>query len=143
MQLLSLTIEIEKPELEQQKSLVLREEEQLKVQLAELEAALLTELASSQGNLLENKALLVSLDQTKESSTLISKKLVESKELQGSLDGQRDVYRPLAGAGADMFFILKARAARESRACLCLTQRHFVLTTRGIAPPPPCRAWSG
>eukprot|EP01052_Picozoa_sp_SAG31_P000354 SAG31_NODE_11_length_38734_cov_21.263854_4_plen_1070_part_00 len=106
-QLLSKTIEIEQPELEQQKSLVLREEEQLKVQLAELESNLLTELASSQGNLLENKGLLVSLDQTKESSTKISQKLTESKELQLSLDGQRDVYRPLAQAGADMFFILK------------------------------------
>ena len=45
------------------------------------------------GNLLENKELLHSLNETKSKSTTIAKSLTESKSLQISLDEQREVYR--------------------------------------------------
>lgn len=48
-QLLGLTIEREQPELEQQKSALLRQEEELKMQLADLEKSLLQTLANSTG----------------------------------------------------------------------------------------------
>ena len=37
----------------------------------------------------------------------ITTKLTESKELQLTLDAQRDVYRPLGAQGSTMFFIIK------------------------------------
>ena len=48
-QLLGLTIQREQPELEAQKSALLRQEEELKMQLADLERSLLQNLATSTG----------------------------------------------------------------------------------------------
>ena len=46
------------------------------------------ELSNSEGNILENKALLLSLDETKAKSMDITTKLAESAELQISLNQQ-------------------------------------------------------
>lgn len=54
-QLLAATLQVEKPELEVRRTELLRQEEDLKVQLVNLEDHLLTTLAESQGNILENK----------------------------------------------------------------------------------------
>jgi len=64
-QLLSITINFEQPELEARKTQILEEEERLKIQLADFEKQLLTELANSSGNILENKTLIDSLNMTK------------------------------------------------------------------------------
>lgn len=61
-QLLGLTLHHERPELEKKKSALLAEEEQFKIQLADLEKSLLRELAASEGNILENKTLIESLN---------------------------------------------------------------------------------
>ena len=53
---------MEKPELEVRRTDLLRQEEDLKIQLVTLEDQLLTSLAESQGNILENK--VVSLPRT-------------------------------------------------------------------------------
>lgn len=51
------------------------------------------------GNLLENKELLYSLNETKSKSTTIAMSLTESKSLQLSLDEQREVYRSVCSPG--------------------------------------------
>ena len=71
-QLLGVTIQNEQPELEQQKSKLLKQEEDFKVQLAALEKELLETLATSEGDILENVKLIESLTQTKETSKGIS-----------------------------------------------------------------------
>ena len=86
LQLLAATIQHEKPELEQRKSELLKKEEELKVQLAALEESLLQELAMAEGNILENKTLLESLNETKAKSMTIANALKESVTLQASLD---------------------------------------------------------
>jgi dynein heavy chain 2 len=145
-QLLGLTIQKEQPELEAQKSSLLKQEEELKVQLADLEKSLLETLANSTGNILENKAsessslilihhchdhchgtallslycsifhtscpysmqvLLDSLTETKIKSTTIATSLTDSKQLQQSLDKQREGYRPIAARGSAMYFLIK------------------------------------
>eukprot|EP00798_Chlamydomonas_sp_ICE-L_P023166 gene23167-30374_t len=103
----SLTIEREQPELEAQKSGLLKQEEELKMQLADLERSLLQNLATSTGNILDNKELLDSLNETKSKSTTIAVSLTESKTLQVSLDEQREVYRPIAARGSVMYFLIK------------------------------------
>lgn len=104
--LLSLIINHEQPELEKRKTALVSEEESLKVQLSGLERVLLEELATSQGNILENVTLIDSLNQTKAKSSVIQKSLSESAELQRSLDSQRDVYRMLAAKGASLFILI-------------------------------------
>ncbi len=88
-------------------SSLLKQEEELKVQLADLEKTLLETLANSTGNLLENKVLLDSLTETKVKSTTIATSLTDSKQLQLSLDKQREVYRPIAARGSAMYFLIK------------------------------------
>jgi len=105
-QLLAATIEHEKPELEVKKTELLRSEEGLKDQLNSLEEQLLQELANATGNILENKALLDSLSQTKTKSATIATKLEESVTLQESLNRDREAYRPLATAAAQIFFVI-------------------------------------
>uniref|UniRef100_A0A8C0I8A9 Cytoplasmic dynein 2 heavy chain 1 n=1 Tax=Bubo bubo TaxID=30461 RepID=A0A8C0I8A9_BUBBB len=105
-QLLALTIQHEKPDLEEQKTKLLQQEEDKKIQLAKLEESLLEALATSQGNILENKDLIESLNQTKASSALIQESLAESHRLQSFLDKERDAYLPLAESASKMYFII-------------------------------------
>ncbi|XP_064157010.1 dynein cytoplasmic 2 heavy chain 1 isoform X2 [Anguilla rostrata] len=105
-QLLALTIQQEKPELETEKTRLLQQEEDKKIQLAKLEESLLETLATAQGNILENKELIESLNQTKSSSALIQESLTESHRLQASLDQERDAYLPLAESASTMYFVI-------------------------------------
>ena len=105
-QLLASTIQNEKPDLEQRKTELLKAEEELKVQLAALEESLLEELASAVGNILENKTLLESLNQTKSKSSTIATSLTESQELQASLDKERGSYLPLSQSGSMLYFVI-------------------------------------
>lgn len=79
----------EKPELQEQMTSLLKQEEELKVQLTGLEESLLSELATAEGNILENKSLLDSLNETKAKSITITEALRESVKLQSSLDQVR------------------------------------------------------
>lgn len=54
-QLLACTLRQERPELEQRRSELLRQEEELKLKLDQLQEILLQELASAQGDILQNK----------------------------------------------------------------------------------------
>ena len=105
-QLLAATIQYEKPELEQRKSDLLKTEEELKIQLADLEDYLLQELATAEGNILDNKSLLESLNLTKTKSLTIAESLLESQQLQTSLDKERNSFLPLATYGSDLFFVI-------------------------------------
>jgi len=106
-QLLGIILQHEKPELEERKSELLKREEDFKVQLADLEKQLLTQLAEASGNILENESLIQSLEKTKAASTTISESLAESSRLQLDLDQQREVYRPLATLGSKIFILIR------------------------------------
>ena len=105
-QLLATILHHEKPELEQRKSQLLKVEEDHKIQISKLEDFLLEQLASSQGNILENKELLNSLNDTKEKSASIAASLRESTALQDSLELEGNVYLPVAIFASTMFFTL-------------------------------------
>lgn len=106
-QLLGVTLQHEKPDLETKKKQLLLQEEEQKMQLAQLERSLLTELASSEGNILQNKQLLLSLNETKSKSLVIAQSLAESTEIQRSLDQERDAYRPIANSGSSLYFLIQ------------------------------------
>jgi dynein heavy chain 2, cytosolic len=105
-QLLALTIQNEKPELEKRQSELLRKEEELRIELIQLEESLLQELAGAQGNILENKELIESLNKTKQSSSVIQDSLTESRQLQQQLNAERNVYNPLAEFGARLYLVI-------------------------------------
>ncbi|CAK4090165.1 unnamed protein product [Aphanomyces euteiches] len=107
-QLLGVTIQNEQPELEAQKSELLRSEEEFKVQLASLEKQLLEALATSEGDILDNTTLIESLTRTKATSADIESALQKSATKSQELDEQRAIYAPFAADGARLFFLVKA-----------------------------------
>ncbi|KAL7707900.1 dynein heavy chain cytosolic putative [Lotmaria passim] len=106
-QFLGITIQHEQPQLEKEKLEILKKEEGLKMQLAELEERLLANLANSEGSLLENKTLIESLNQIKSQASDITAALDQSKVVQADLDVKRDVYRPFAATASSIFFLTK------------------------------------
>uniref|UniRef100_A0A8C6NK20 Dynein heavy chain ATP-binding dynein motor region domain-containing protein n=1 Tax=Nothobranchius furzeri TaxID=105023 RepID=A0A8C6NK20_NOTFU len=119
-QLLALTIQHEKPELETEKTRLLQKEEDKKIQLAQLEESLLETLATAQGNILENRELIDSLNQTKASSALIQGSLVESHRLQASLDQERDAFLPFAESASKMYFVITDLSKINNMYCFSL-----------------------
>ncbi|KAK7197103.1 dynein heavy chain [Novymonas esmeraldas] len=107
-QFLGITIQHEQPQLEKEKLEILRKEEGLKMQLAELEERLLANLANSEGSLLENKTLIESLNQIKSQASDITAALEQSKVVQEDLDAKRNVYRPFATTASSIFFLTKS-----------------------------------
>ena len=94
--LLSIIIPYFQPQIEKEKQELLEEQEKLKINLSTLEEKLLKELADSSGNILENKGLIQSLNQTKAQSQVVTKSLKESEKLQRTLDEKREVYQIVA-----------------------------------------------
>ncbi|OQS05963.1 dynein heavy chain [Thraustotheca clavata] len=107
-QLLGVTIQNEQPELESQKSELLKNEEEFKVQLATLEKQLLEALATSEGDILDNTTLIESLTRTKATSADIEDALKKSATKSEELDEQRAIYAPFARDGARLFFLVKS-----------------------------------
>lgn len=105
-QLLGVTIQHEQPELEVKKSELLKQEDEYKMQLSSFEETLLKELSESKGSLLENVALIDSLNQIKTKSVVIKSSLEEAKKLQVSLDAEREKYRDFARVGSEIFFLM-------------------------------------
>ena len=105
--LLGLTIDIENPELEEKKNKLLEEEDTMKMNLANVEKVLLEELINLEGNLLENKNLIESLNETKIKSNEITESLESSLELQKEINKKRDVYKPLSKLATDIYIILQ------------------------------------
>ena len=106
-QLLSITLNHEQPELEKKKNELLEHEEKLKIQLSDLEDKLLTQLVSSgKENILENKALIESLNETKAKSMTIEESIEDSRKLQASLDEQRAAYKSFAEIGSTLFMVI-------------------------------------
>jgi len=77
------------------------------VRLSTLEKQLLEQLASSEGNILENKALIQALTDTKVSSLEIKEALANSHKVQMKLDEEREVYRSFARTGSNVFFLVQ------------------------------------
>jgi dynein heavy chain 2 len=106
-QLLGAALQHERPELEQQKSELLQQEESFRLQLVKLEDSLLQDLAASEGNLLENVKLIETLTNTKVKAAEIEEALAQASISSRDLDEQREVYRPLAGLGSKIFFLVQ------------------------------------
>ena len=105
-QLLAVALQHEKPELEHRKSELLKVEEEHKIQITKLEDYLLEQLASSTGNILENKELLASLNETKDKSASIAASLKESTTLQEKLEKEGNVYLPVAKFASKLYFTI-------------------------------------
>lgn len=105
--LLGLTIDIEQPELEKKKNELLEEQDNIKLQLYEVEKKLLEELIHLEGNLLENKALIESLEASKEKSMKSEESLKNSLTLTEEIDIKRNIYKPLSQLATVIYILLQ------------------------------------
>ncbi|ESO91629.1 hypothetical protein LOTGIDRAFT_122204, partial [Lottia gigantea] len=105
-QLLSVIVKYERKELEEQRERLIQETSVNKRLLKDLEDSLLRELATSQGNMLDNVELVETLEETKTKASEVSIKLKQGAETAIDIEKLRDGYRPAAKRGAILFFVL-------------------------------------
>ena len=103
-QLMSKAIVMKNPELEHKRVNLLKNEGVLLKQRIELEDKLLEELSLAQGDILKNEKLLKTLNEVKESSSVIEKSLQESSKIKGTLLEDYTSLRDLCSK-ASMFYI--------------------------------------
>jgi len=74
--------------------------------LKELETGLLKQLAEAEGDILEDIALIESLEYSKKLSTEIKEKVEIAVETEKSINEASEAYRPSASRGALVFFLM-------------------------------------
>ncbi|XP_050084093.1 dynein axonemal heavy chain 6 [Anopheles aquasalis] len=99
-------IKIELPEMEKQRSDLIITINADKQQLLLLEDKILKTLYSSQGNILDDEDLVESLNESKEMSTIIADRLIETERTEVTIAATREKYRMLAVRGAILYFVV-------------------------------------
>uniref|UniRef100_A0A7S3YCE3 AAA+ ATPase domain-containing protein n=1 Tax=Lotharella globosa TaxID=91324 RepID=A0A7S3YCE3_9EUKA len=105
-QLLSVVIGHEKPELQKVSEELVQTISKNNIMLKQLEDSILTDLSNSDSEILENKALIKSLQEAQKKSSSISKDLKESETTQAQILETTSKYRPSAKRGSILFFSL-------------------------------------
>lgn len=83
-------------------------------QLIHLEGNILKLLFDSEGNILDNEAVVDSLNEAKEAIATVSARLVDSVEAESAINIVREKYRPMAVRGAILFFTVTSLASMNS-----------------------------
>ncbi|KFD50374.1 hypothetical protein M513_08756 [Trichuris suis] len=105
-QLLSLSIREMNPDLEKRRREVLEEYEDMKCRLESTEEAILSQLATLKGGILEDSELLETLNAAKESSTKIETSMKESSTLRSKVEAERIAFLPLAKVACSVYFVI-------------------------------------
>ncbi|XP_076380407.1 dynein heavy chain at 89D [Megalopta genalis] len=113
-QLLSVVVRTERPDVEEQREKLIIETSENKNLLKQLEDSLLLEIASNQGNMLDNLDLVETLENTKSSAEEVMRKLYLGEVTGADVNKLRDGYRTVAKRGAILFFVLADMAMVNS-----------------------------
>jgi len=105
-QLLALVVKKERPDLAAQKEALILEQNGFKIKLKELESGLLYKLANAKGDILEDIALIESLEFSKKLSGEINEKVEIGKVTDENITVASEFYRPAASRGALVFFMM-------------------------------------
>merc|ERR1711937_593758 len=106
-QILAMIVNVEKPELEQQKQELVRKQNEFKVTLAGLEDDLLTSLSKADpATILEDIKLIEGLEVTKKTSAEIAVQVKLAQETEVMINTSREEYRPVAAEGSMIFFLI-------------------------------------
>uniref|UniRef100_T1J4J2 AAA+ ATPase domain-containing protein n=1 Tax=Strigamia maritima TaxID=126957 RepID=T1J4J2_STRMM len=109
-QLLSDCVQIERPDLEvTRQELIVRINNDQKL-LNQIEDTILRLLFSSEGNILDNEALLKTLDDSKTTSAEIGGRLLEAEKTEQMITTAREQYRAIAARGSIMYFVIASLA---------------------------------
>ncbi|XP_028981786.1 dynein heavy chain 10, axonemal [Diachasma alloeum] len=127
-QLLSVVVRTERPDIEEQRELLIAETSENKSLLRQLEDSLLREISTNQGNMLDNIDLIETLENTKSSATEVTEKIALAEVTAKEVNKLRDGYRPAAKRGAILFFVLADMAVVNSMYQYSLTSYLEIFT---------------
>ncbi|XP_044764909.1 dynein beta chain, ciliary [Coccinella septempunctata] len=105
-QLLAEVVKAERPDLEELKAELTKQQNDFKIMLKSLEDDLLSRLSSAGGNLLGDTTLVENLETTKKTAAEIEEKVSEAKITSVKIDQAREHYRPAAARASLLYFIL-------------------------------------
>ncbi|KAJ4427782.1 hypothetical protein ANN_25435 [Periplaneta americana] len=105
-QLLAEVVKAERPDLEDLKAELTKQQNDFKIMLKTLEDDLLSRLSSAGGNILGDTALVENLETTKRTAAEIEQKVAEAKITSSKIDQARELYRPAAARASLLYFIL-------------------------------------
>lgn len=105
-QLLAEVVKIERPDLEEMKTELTRQQNKFKISLKELEDDLLARLASAGENVLDDYELVTNLESTKNTVDEIEVKVHEARATTLQIDEARNMYRSAAKRAAVLYFVL-------------------------------------
>jgi dynein heavy chain len=112
-QLLADVVRYERADLEQRADRTVTEIAEGKGQLKEIEERILSLLASSTGNILDNEALINALADAKKTSSAVSQNLEIAEATQRDILTARDKYRPVATRGSLIYTVIANIAGIE------------------------------
>ncbi|OCT60754.1 dynein heavy chain 9, axonemal isoform X2 [Xenopus laevis] len=105
-QLLAAVVSMERPDLEELKSNLTKQQNGFKITLKTLEDNLLSRLSSASGNFLGDTALVENLEITKKTAAEIEEKVQEAKVTETKINEAREHYRPAAARASLLYFIM-------------------------------------
>lgn len=105
-QLLAEVVKAERPDLEELKADLTKQQNDFKIMLNGLEDDLLSRLSSAGENILGDTALVENLETTKKTAAEIEVKVAEGKITSLEIDLAREIYRPAAARASLLYFIL-------------------------------------
>ncbi|TMW50187.1 hypothetical protein DOY81_004746 [Sarcophaga bullata] len=105
-QLLAEVVKAERPDLEELKAELTKQQNDFKIMLKQLEDDLLSRLSSAGENILGDTALVENLEITKSTASEIEEKVAEAKITSKEIDKAREHYRPAAARASLLYFIL-------------------------------------
>uniref|UniRef100_A0A7N6FAT7 Dynein heavy chain 9, axonemal n=1 Tax=Anabas testudineus TaxID=64144 RepID=A0A7N6FAT7_ANATE len=105
-QLLAAVVSMERPDLEELKSDLTKQQNGFKITLKTLEDNLLSRLSSASGNFLGDTELVENLETTKRTAAEIEEKVKEAKVTEAKINEAREHYRPAAARASLLYFIM-------------------------------------
>jgi dynein heavy chain len=112
-QLLGVTVQKERPDLEEQRNRLIVESSANKAALIDIEDRILRILSSSEGNILEDATAIDTLSQSKVLSDEINAKQEIAERTERSIDEVRREYQPIAHTSQVLFFAVSDLASVE------------------------------
>lgn len=105
-QLLVAVVRYERPDLEEQKDILITKSAELKRQLKETEDKILKLVSEADEDILNDEELIDTLEQSKETSIMINERMKEAEQMTKEINASRELYRRVAIRGSVLYFVI-------------------------------------